>query len=139
MALLHKNLPFVTVELTGAEFKSSYPGSLTERLNGARTTVPMIELPVDEDGNVVEPTDEGGDCRGQGLVLLDSLAIASLLDQFYPNKPSLFLPEVEKVDVGSKEWRMAYNFALLVKQGLGTSFSRWAYREYRQLVLTSIE
>lgn len=130
MALLHKLLPFVTVELSATELKSTEPGSFSERLGGVRTFVPMAELPLDQDGNVVEPTDEEADCRGRGLLLQDTLTIASLLDQFYPNRPGLFLPEVEKVDVRSKEWRTAYNFALLVKQGLGTSFSRWAHRGY---------
>lgn len=129
LALLHKQIPFTNVELTGQQLKSPGPGSFSERLKGQKTCVPMVEIPLDSNGNVETP-DENGDCRGQGLLIQDTLAIAALLDQFYPETPSLFLPENEKVDPGSREWRVAYNYALMTKQGLGTSMSRWAKREY---------
>lgn len=121
LALLHKQIPFTTEELPIQHLKSNF----TARFKGAPAFAPMVEFPVDENGNVETP-DENGDCRGKGLLVQDTMAIASLLDQFYPEAPSLFLPEVEDVDVKSKEWRMAYNYAMMTKQGLGTSTSRWA-------------
>ncbi|BGP45942.1 hypothetical protein JCM10450v2_001777 [Rhodotorula kratochvilovae] len=85
LSLLTKGIPFEVVEVTYNDLRFVWK----DRLGVQKATAPFIE-------------------RDDGSLLMDSNAIAEWLDEAYPDRPNLFLPEAPlPVDVKSKEYAAA--------------------------------
>ncbi|BGP14358.1 hypothetical protein JCM10213_004485 [Rhodosporidiobolus nylandii] len=102
LALIHKGVDFDEVDLTFSELKAMAPIMGVER-----AFVPILKLP-------------------DGTFISDSWRIAEWLEETYPDKPSLFLPDLPTpYNPSAPELANAKNLARLLSEGFGSSDAMW--------------
>ncbi|KAI8855278.1 glutathione S-transferase [Chytridium lagenaria] len=101
LSLLHKRIPFQTVEMTLLEVSTD----LTAK-KGSKATAPALEL---EDGTLI----------------CDSYRIAEYLEENYPNAPSLFTG-TSTIPADPAAVTLGKAYGRLVDCGLGNSDPQWA-------------
>ncbi|GAA5887244.1 hypothetical protein JCM6882_002461 [Rhodosporidiobolus microsporus] len=103
LSLLHKEVEFEEREVTYMELKE-----FAGRFGGQKPITPFIEL-------------------ANGELIWDSWRIAEWLEEKYPNKPSLFLPDAATpLNSADPALKLAKNYAVLVNKGYGDSDSQWS-------------
>ncbi|BGP14343.1 hypothetical protein JCM10213_004470 [Rhodosporidiobolus nylandii] len=103
LSLLHKGIDFEERELTYLELKEFGP-----KMGVERPMIPFLELP-------------------DGKFIWDSWKIAEWLDENYPDKPSLFLPDAPTpVKPNEAGYKLAKTFARTINVGYGDSDSQWS-------------